>query len=110
MFAAKVKHLLGFCDTSDIRSREASTLHYKVVVPVEIEIDSMLYNLIQSDIPSHFDAGHDMPFQECVNICFKERMEQIITDPKEFGKLLLNQIRRNHCMSEVDLEKEGKEQ
>ena len=35
-----------------------------VVVPVEIEIDSMLYNLIQTDILSHFDAGHGMQFQE----------------------------------------------
>jgi hypothetical protein len=40
-----------------------------VVVPVEIEIDSMLYNLIQSDILSHFDAGQGMSFQEWVNIC-----------------------------------------
>jgi len=79
-----------------------------VVVPVEIEIDSMLYNLIQSDILSHFDAGRGMQFQEWVNICFKERMEQIITDPKEFGKLLLNQIRRNHCLPEVDMQEEEK--
>jgi hypothetical protein len=77
-----------------------------VVVPVEIEIDSMLYNLIQSDILSHFDAGHGMPFQEWVNICFKERMEQIVTDPKEFGKLVLNQIRRNNCLPEVHTKKE----
>jgi hypothetical protein len=73
------------------------------VIPVEIEIDSMLYNLIQSDILSHFDAGHGMPSQEWVNICFKERMDQILTDPKEYGKLVLNQIRRNHCLPEVDI-------
>jgi hypothetical protein len=59
-----------------------------VVVPVEIEIDSMLYNLIQSDILRRFDVGHGMPFQEWVNICFKERMEQIVTDPKEWGTAL----------------------
>jgi hypothetical protein len=56
------------------------------------------------DILSHFDAGHGMPFQKWVNICFKERMEQIVTDPKEFGKLVLNQIRRNNCMPEVNFE------
>jgi hypothetical protein len=32
-----------------------------VVVPVEI--DSMLYNLIQSDILRHFDVGHGMAFR-----------------------------------------------
>jgi hypothetical protein len=76
-----------------------------VVVPVEIEIDSMLYNLIQTDILSHFGADHGMKFQEWVNICFKERMEQIVTDPNEYGKLVLNQIRRNHCLPEVDIQK-----
>jgi hypothetical protein len=79
-----------------------------VVVPVEIEIDSMLYNLIVGDILSHFDVGHGMRFEEWVNICFKERMEQIVTDPKEFGKIVLNQIRRNNCLPEVDLEEEKK--
>jgi hypothetical protein len=75
-----------------------------VVVPVEIEIDSMLYNLIQTDILKHIAVtDDDMSFQEWVNICFKERMEQIITDPKEWGKLLLNPIRRSHCLPEVDI-------
>jgi hypothetical protein len=35
-------------------------------------------------------------------------MEQILTDPKEFGKLLLNPIRRGHCLPEVDIEDEEK--
>jgi hypothetical protein len=47
-----------------------------------------------------------MSFQEWVNICFQERMEQIVTDPKEWGKLLLNPIRRGHCLPEVELEEE----
>jgi hypothetical protein len=33
-----------------------------------------------------------MPFQEWVNICFKERMEQILTDPKEFGVFIAVKI------------------
>jgi hypothetical protein len=44
-----------------------------------------------------------MSFEEWVNICFKERMEQIVTDPKEFGKVVLSEIRRNHCLPEVDV-------
>ena len=50
-----------------------------VVVPVEIEIDSMLYNLIQEDILTHFDVSRGMGFSDWVNICFKERMEHIVT-------------------------------
>ena len=74
-----------------------------VVVRVEIEIQSELYNLIQIDILKHIAVTDDMPFQEWVNICFKERMEQIVTDPKKWGKLLLNPIRRAHCLPEVDI-------
>lgn len=77
-----------------------------VVVPVEIEIQSELYNLIQMDILDNVAVPNKMSFQEWVNICFRERMEQIVTDPKEFGKLLLNPIRRGHCLPEVDLEEE----
>jgi hypothetical protein len=39
----------------------------------------------------------DMKFQERVNICFRERMEQIVTDPREFSKFLLNPISRRQC-------------
>src|ERR687883_151885 len=75
-----------------------------VVVPVEIEIQSELYNLIQMDILEKVAVADKISFQEWVNICFRERMEQIVTDPKERGKLLLNPIRRGHCLPEVELE------
>jgi hypothetical protein len=41
--------------------------------------------------------------EEWVNICFKERMEQILTDPREFGKIIINPIRRGYCLPEVDI-------
>jgi hypothetical protein len=75
-----------------------------VVIPVEIEIQSELYNLIQMDILDKIGVVDKMSFQEWVNICFRERMEQIVTDPKEWGKVLLNPIRRGHCLAEVDIE------
>jgi hypothetical protein len=62
-----------------------------LVVPVEIEIDSLLYSLIEDQILEN--TGVDkISFEEWVNICFKERMEQILTDPREFGKIILNPI------------------
>jgi hypothetical protein len=45
----------------------------------------------------------DVSFEEWVNICFKERMEQILTDPREFGKIIINPIRRGYCLPEVDI-------
>jgi hypothetical protein len=89
------------------RSRKVSKFDVQediTVVPVEIEIDSMLYNLVDNVILRHIDPAADkMSFEEWVNICFKERMDQILTDPKEFGKLLLNPIRKANCLSEVDI-------
>ena len=75
-----------------------------VIVPVEIEIDSMLYNLIQEDILKQIAATSDISFEERVNKCFKERMQQIITDPKEWGKAVLNAIRQAHCLPEVEIQ------
>jgi hypothetical protein len=63
----------------------------------------MLYNLIQTDILENIAVSNKISFQEWVNICFNERMQQIITDPKEWGKLLLNPIRRANCLPEVDI-------
>jgi hypothetical protein len=42
MFAAKVKDLLRFSDTSDVRAREAATFDYK-------ECGTELDNVLQSD-------------------------------------------------------------
>jgi hypothetical protein len=46
---------------------------------------SELYNLIGMDILPKIAIVDDMKFEEWVNICFRERMEQIITDPKEWA-------------------------
>jgi hypothetical protein len=76
------------------------------VIPVEIEIDSMLHSLIEHEILENVCVAQKMSFEEWVNICFKERMEQILTDPKEFGKLLLNPIRMGYCLPEVDIKED----
>jgi hypothetical protein len=72
------------------------------VIPVEIEIDSLLHSLIENQILEN--TGVDkISFEEWVNICFKERMEQILTDPREFGKIILNPIRTLYCLPQVDI-------
>jgi hypothetical protein len=47
-----------------------------------------------------------MSFEEWVNICFKERMNQILTDPKEFGKLILQPLCQSYCLPEAEMKKE----
>jgi hypothetical protein len=74
-----------------------------LVVPVEIEIESLVYSLIKHKILENMEED-DVSFEEWVNICFKERMEQILTDPKEFGKIILHPIRRGYCLPSVDIQ------
>jgi hypothetical protein len=75
-----------------------------VVTPVEIEIDCCLYNMIDREILENIRPdGDKMSFEEWVNICFKERMDQILTDPKEFGKLILGPLRQAYCLPEADI-------
>ena len=73
-----------------------------LVVPVEIEIDSMVYSLVKHKILENMEED-DVSFEEWVNICFKERMEQILPDPREFGKIILNPIRTLYCLPQVDI-------
>jgi hypothetical protein len=71
------------------------------VIPVEIEIDSFLHSLIENQILEN--TGVDkISLEEWVNFCFKERMDQILTDPREFGKITLNPIRTLYCLPQVD--------
>jgi hypothetical protein len=73
-----------------------------LVIPVEIEIDSLVYSLVKHKILENM--GDDIvSFEEWVNICFKEKMEQILTDAEEFDKRMLNPIRRGYCLPEVDI-------
>ena len=102
-------HAYGYEQNTRTRTRKHSKLDYGeslTVIPVEIELDSMLYTLIQEDILKQISATADTSFEEWVNVCFKERMEQIITDPKEFGKVVLNPIRRAHFLAAVDIGEE----
>ena len=70
---------------------------------IGIEIESLVYSPIKHKILENMEED-DVSFEEWVNICFKERMEQILTDPKEFGKIILNPIRRGYCLPSVDIQ------
>jgi hypothetical protein len=63
--------------------------------------------MIEREILEKIHPAGKISFEEWVNICFKERMDQILTDPKEFGKLLLGPLRQAHCLPEVDLKEKA---
>jgi hypothetical protein len=70
-------------------------------VPVEIEVKSELDQLVKLDILENLGIS----YSEWVERCYKERMAQILTDPTEWGKLMLEAIKRGHCFQEDSLDK-----
>ena len=43
----------------------------------------------------------EMSYSEWVERCCKERMKQILTDPAEFGKLVLPSVMRGHLVDNI---------
>ncbi len=46
-----------------------------------------------------------MTYAEWIEQCYLERMKQILTDPAEFGKLVLPRIKDGHLVDDYILEK-----
>lgn len=82
--------------------RDSRDVKYQkiIAVPVEIEVHDELDQLVKLDILEHLGIS----YSEWVERCYKERMKQILTDPKEFGEVLLDEVKRGHCFQEDSLE------
>jgi hypothetical protein len=82
--------------------RDSRYMKYQKItaVPVEIEVPGELDSLVKMDILEELE----ITYSEWVERCYKERMRQILTDPKEFGEVLLDNIKRGHCFQEDSLE------
>ena len=65
-----------------------------IVVPCEIEMPTELHSLIEMSILPELNCN----FEEFVNDRFVERMRQILTNPEEFGKLMLSSVLKSHCL------------
>ncbi len=83
-------------------SRDSRNAKYEKItaVPVEIEVPDELNQLVKIDILQELEIS----YSEWVERCYRERMKQILTDPAEFGKVLLDDIRRSHCFQEWTME------
>jgi uncharacterized protein YlbG (UPF0298 family) len=84
--------------TTERDSRDAKYRRV-MAVPVEIEVPSELDQLVKLDILETVE----MTYSEWVEQCYRERMKQILTDPAEFGKVVLWHIKRGHCFEDDDL-------
>lgn len=82
------------------RSSRLAQYQKIVAVPVEIEVPGELDQLVKLDILE--TVG--MTYSEWIEQCYRERMKQILTNPTEFGNVLLWHIKRNHVFQEDSLD------
>jgi hypothetical protein len=70
------------------------------VVRAEIEMPDELYAVITRTILEYnWERLGDF-----ITARFMERMKQIMTDPKEFGKLMLDGVKAAHCLEDCELD------
>jgi hypothetical protein len=71
------------------------------VIPVgEIEVSDELDSFVKKEILD----GWDLTYPEWIRRCYIQRMAQILNDPAEFGKVVLQEKVRDHCIQKSDLE------
>jgi hypothetical protein len=71
-----------------------------IVIPVEIEVPSEIDAFTKSEILDEY--GRD--YKNCIQQCYLHRMREILTNPTEFGKVVLAEKKRDHCIQNADLE------
>lgn len=69
-------------------------------VPVEIEVSPYVDNFVKGEILEELEIS----YSEWVERCYKERMKQILSDPAEFGKVILESKMRGHIVDFTDLD------
>jgi hypothetical protein len=69
------------------------------VIPVQIEVPSEIDTFVKREILDEFGRTYPKWIQEC----YLHRMREILKNPAEFGKLVLEEKKRDHCIQNVDL-------
>jgi hypothetical protein len=70
------------------------------VIPVEIEVPSEIDAFVKREILDEFGRTYPKWIQECYLL----RIREILKNPAEFGKLVLEEKKRDHCIQDYDLE------
>jgi len=73
------------------------------VIPTEIEVSSELDEFVRFEILDEWD----MTYPAWITKCYVERIKQILNDPTEFGKAVLERKKRDHCIQNTDLDCEN---
>src|SRR5215207_11462395 len=70
------------------------------VIPVEIEVPSEIDTFVKHEILDEFGRTYPKWIQEC----YLHRIREILKNPAEFGRLVLEEKKRDHCIQDYDLE------
>jgi hypothetical protein len=67
----------------------------------EIEVPDELHSFVQAEI---LDGEWGLTYPRWIQQCYIERMKQILNNPAEFGKIVLERRKRDHCIQSAVLE------
>jgi hypothetical protein len=83
------------------KKRETAEWDMVTVIPVgEIEVPDELDSFVKAEI---LDGNNGyLTYSKWIQKCYVERMKQILNDPAEFGKVVLDQKKRDHCIQNAD--------
>jgi hypothetical protein len=70
------------------------------VIPVEIEVSTEIDAFTKNEILDEYGRT----YQSWIQQCYLHRMKEILTNPTEFGKVVLEEKKRDHCIQNADLE------
>ena len=92
------------CKYEDDKSFTVNEYEEKIAVPCNVKMSNQIHELIKFTLLPELDIS----FEEFVTERFIERMQQILTDPEEYGKLMLESVLRSHCILQNQNEIFGK--
>jgi hypothetical protein len=71
-----------------------------MVIPIEIEVPTEIDSFTKTEILDEYGRTYKNWIQQC----YLHRMREILTNPTEFGKVVLEEKKRDHCIQNADPE------
>jgi hypothetical protein len=69
-----------------------------IAVPIELEVSHELDSFVKHEILSE----GELTYPQWIKRCYIERMRQILSDPTEFGKVVLERKKSDYCIQNAD--------